>query len=200
MTTILAGFTVALGLIVAIGAQNAWVLSMSVRRIYPWHIAVVCFTLDAVLMAIGVLFMKQLQSWLPALVPVFTLMGVGLLVWLALQAALRAFQGNNGLRTDEQATPKSLTKVVITAMGVTLLNPHVYLDTVILVGSIAAASNHPWLFWLGAASASVVWFSLLAGIGKPLSIWLKSTRRWQIFDGTMAVLLAGVAYSLLAYL
>lgn len=200
MAIILAGFTVALGLIVAIGAQNAWVLSMSVRGIYPWSIAVVCFTLDAILMALGVVFMSQLQLWLPAMVPVFTVMGIALLLWLAVNSALRAIKGNAGLAESAQASAQPHVKVLLTAVGITLLNPHVYLDTVILVGSIATASSQPWLFWLGAASASVVWFSTLASIGKPLSQWLKSERRWRIFDGTMALLLTAVAYSLLAYL
>jgi L-lysine exporter family protein LysE/ArgO len=195
MTIILTGFTVSIGLIVAIGAQNAWVLGMSVRRCHPWAIASVCFTIDALLMGIGVLFFGRIQQWLPGIVPWLTWVGILMLVWLAFQAALRAWHGSEGLRAGDEGN-LSLKQAISIAMAISLLNPHVYLDTVVLIGSLATTSADPWLFWIGAASASVFWFSSLAAIGGKLSVWLVSKRRWQLFDGTISIVMAAVAFSL----
>lgn len=197
MSPVLTGFGIAIGLIVAIGAQNAWVLGMSVRRIHPWAIASVCFTIDALLMAIGVLFFGRIQQWLPGIVPWLTWVGILMLAWLALQAAKRAWQGSEGLQASAEEKRLSLRKAMTVAAAISLLNPHVYLDTVVLVGSLASTSEQPWLFWIGAASASVLWFSSLAAIGGHLRNWLVSKRRWQIFDGGMSLVMASVAVSLL---
>lgn len=196
MIQILTGYFLALGLIVAIGAQNAWVLSMSVRRSHPWPIAAVCFTVDAALMAIGVLFVSRIQHWLPALVPWLTWVGIGILAGLSISAVCRVVRGNSGLSSDQQMSTLTRSQAVLTALTITLLNPHVYLDTVVLVGSLAVTSESPWLFWSGAAMASVSWFSLLAAAGRPLRRWLSSPRRWQLFDGLMAMIMAWVAFSL----
>lgn len=196
MFDLITGYSLALGLIVAIGAQNAWVLGMSVRRVHPWAIAIVCFSVDAGLMAVGVLFVSQLQAWVPSLVPWLTWIGIGILLWLCISAVRRVVQGNNGLATDSTATAMTRKQAILAALAITLMNPHVYLDTVILVGSLAVTAQYPWLFWMGAAAASVSWFSLLAAVGRPLRRWLSSPRRWQFFDGTMAVIMAAVAFSL----
>jgi L-lysine exporter family protein LysE/ArgO len=196
MQTYLTGFTIGIGLIVAIGAQNAWVLSMSVRRIHPWTVAVVCFTLDSLLMAIGVLTFSKVQELLPSVVPWLTGVGILMLLWLAIQAATRAFKGEQSLDLDEAVTQISRSKAIATALALSLINPHVYLDTVVLIGSVGSSSDAPWLFWAGAASSSVFWFSSLALVGQPLRRWLSSSRRWRVFDGSMALLMAWVAFSL----
>ncbi len=190
------GFVVAMGLIVAIGAQNAWVLSMSVRRIYPWSVAIVCFSIDAFLMAIGVLSFAQIQRWLPSIVPWLTLVGIVMLLWLALQAVRRAAHGNPGLQMESKNEHFTQRSAVMTALAISLLNPHVYLDTVVLIGNIASSSANPYLFWLGSASASIVWFSSLAAIGPVLRKWLSSTQRWRLFDSAMAIVMTWVAISL----
>ncbi|EAR09505.1 LysE/ArgO family amino acid transporter [Reinekea blandensis] len=196
MSDFLTGYSVALGLIVAIGAQNAWVLGMSVRRQHPWAIAVVCFTVDALLMALGVLSVSQIQQWVPGLVPWMTWLGIAILVWLCVSALLRVVRGNNGLKTVSEVKMLSRWQAVFAALTITLLNPHVYLDTVVLVGSLAVTAEHPWVFWMGAALASTSWFSALAALGRPLSRWLSSVRRWQVFDGLMALIMAWVALAL----
>jgi len=189
----LTGLTLALGLIVAIGAQNAWVLSMSLRGQRPWPIALVCMSIDGALMAIGVLAFGRIQFWLPGLVPWFTAMAVALLVVLAWQAGRRAVRGHSGLTANLEQPPLGLRQAVIAALAMSLLNPHVYLDTVVLLGSLAAASAQPWLFWCGSASASILWFSGLAAAGKPLSRWLSSPRRWRMFDTLMALFMSWMA-------
>ncbi|TXR54188.1 LysE/ArgO family amino acid transporter [Reinekea thalattae] len=189
------GFSVSFGLIVAIGAQNAWVLGMSIRRHYPWLLATVCALIDSFLMATGTLFFHHLQQWLPNVVPWFTGLGIVLLLWLAFSAALRVWRGNSGLEAS-QTESISWQKALATVLLISLLNPHVYLDTVILVGSLASASSSPWLFWSGAASASTVWFFSLAAAGKPLKNFLKSPIRWRLFDGLICVVMCWAALGL----
>lgn len=200
MLLVLSGFMVAIGLIVSIGAQNAWVLGMSIRGHYPWTIAVICFTLDAILMAIGVLFLKSLQQWVPGLIMWMGMLGILILLYLAVQAFYRAATLRSGLTATLDAPVRSRGQVALTAMAISLLNPHVYLDTVLLVGGVASVQPNPWLFWMGSALASVLWFSALAAMGRPLSLWLNSAKRWQIFEVGIGLIMVWVAFSLAFYI
>jgi len=196
MQTVLQGFGVSIGLIVAIGAQNAWVLGKSIRGIHPFAIATVCLTIDALLMAIGVVALKQVQEILPGIVPWMTWAGILMLCWLAGQAYWRAWHQHNGLEAGTEDQNHSLSGVIITAVTISLLNPHVYLDTVVLIGGLASISDQPWLFWTGGAMASAVWFLSLAAVGKPLSRWLVSVKRWQAFEVLVGSFMLWIAYGL----
>ncbi len=184
-----------MGLIVAIGAQNVWVLSMSIKRIHIWPVVITCFSIDSILMASGVYAFNAFQRWLPHLIPVFTYIGIAMLCLLAFMAAVRVIKGNSGLKAQMVGNITAVQAVGL-ALAMSLLNPHVYLDTVVLVGSIASATTQPWLFWLGAASASTFWFSLLAAIGGPLGRWLTSELRWRYFDGFICIVMLWVAWGL----
>ncbi|MFY0666291.1 MAG: LysE family transporter [Natronospirillum sp.] len=199
LLSLLTGFVVALGLIVAIGAQNAWVLSQSMRGGHRGVIAAVCILCDAVLIVLGVYGIHQVQAWLPSLVPVLTALGVALLLWLAWQAARRAWLGTSGLQAVITADAGSRWKTAGTAMGITLLNPHVYLDTVVLIGSVGAQQTMPLWFTVGACLASFAWFSALTGFAPRLARWLSSPARWRAFDAGMATLLLVVAVSLVPF-
>lgn len=196
MISLLTGFGVALGLIVSIGAQNAWVMSKSLRGEHPAVIAVVCFTIDAALITLGVYGLGTLQSFLPLLVPVLTWLGVLLLCWLAAQAYWRAWQGSGGLQTTVAGSDVSAWRVAGQAMVISLVNPHVYLDTVVLVGSVGVQQAQPGLFVLGASLASVIWFSSLTGLSHRLGHLLSSPARWRWFDGLMGTIMVVVAVSL----
>lgn len=190
------GLTLSFGLIVAIGAQNAWVLSMSIRGQYPWTIAIICFSIDSILMAVGISSIGVLQKILPALVPVMTVAGIVLLAIMVSQNLNRIYQGNVGLEATKGSNFPSRLSVVMQVMSISLLNPHVYLDTVILIGSIGSVQTEPWIFWLGGALASLLWFFALAGLGRPLKRWLSSPNRWRVFDGVISFLLVWVAIGL----
>lgn len=193
----IAGFIVAIGLIVAIGAQNAWVLSQSMRGGHRLAIATVCIGCDAALIILGVYGLGWVQAWLPPLVPILTWLGIALLLGLAIQAARRAYQGTSGLVASPGATSDSAGKSALAALAITLLNPHVYLDTVVLIGSVGAQQPRPLAFVLGAALASFCWFSALTGLAPRLRSWLSSPTHWRVFDGGMAGVLLLVAGSLL---
>lgn len=194
--TFLLGFGVGLSLIVAIGAQNIWVLSQSMAGANRLIIATVCITCDCLLIMLGVYAVQVLQNWVPPLVPLLTVLGVLLLLWLAWQAARRAWLGGKGLQTDNTTAVMSNSKTALTALAITLLNPHVYLDTVFLIGGVANQQAAPVLFMLGACVASLVWFSSLTALAPKLRLWLNSAKRWQVFDAAIAILLSGIAINL----
>ena len=194
--TFLLGFGVGLSLIVAIGAQNIWVLSQSMAGANRLVIATVCIVCDCLLIMLGVFAVQQMQLWVPPLVPLLTWLGVALLLWLAWQAASRAWAGGKGLQTDTGTQVMSNGKTALTALAITLFNPHVYLDTVFLIGGVANQQAAPLWFMAGACIASLVWFSSLTALAPRLKIWLNSAKRWQLFDGAIAVLLGGIALNL----
>ncbi|MEN3158427.1 LysE family transporter [Alkalimonas sp. NCh-2] len=197
--TFLLGFGVGISLIVAIGAQNIWVLSQSMAGANRLIIAAVCIVCDSLLIVLGVFAVHHMQQLVPPLVPLLTWLGVALLVWLAWHAARRAWRGGNSLQADTAAQVMSNSKTAVTALAITLLNPHVYLDTVFLIGGVANQQATPLWFMLGACTASLVWFSSLTALAPKLKIWLNSARRWQLFDGAVAILLSGIALNLALY-
>ena len=196
MLSFLTGFSIGLSLIVAIGAQNIWVLSQSMAGANRLVIAAVCIGCDALLIIAGVSSITTLQQWIPPLVPLLTVAGVLMLLYLAYGAAQRAWQGNSGLQTSSEVQLQSAGKTALTAFAITLLNPHVYLDTVVLLGSIGNAQPSPLWFTVGACLASFCWFGALTGLAPKLKLLLSSPQRWRLFDGAVAFLLTGIAIKL----
>lgn len=196
MWSLLSGFGLGLSLIVAIGGQNIWVLSQSMAGANRLIIAAVCILCDMLLISLGVSFIGQLQGWLPPLVPILTVAGVLMLLYLAYGSVQRAIQGSAGLLTNEHVQRQSPKMLALTALGITLLNPHVYLDTVVLIGSLANADPLPVAFTIGACFASLVWFSALTAFAPKLKIALSSPLRWRIFDGLIALILSVIALQL----
>jgi len=184
----LQGLALSLGLIVAIGAQNAFVLRQGLRREHVGSVVLFCALADALLITAGVLGMAQALGERPGLARALALAGAAFLLlygWQALQRARRSGQlavstGGNGL---------SRGAAVAQAAAFTLLNPHVYLDTVLLVGSIGAqqvAALRGW-FVAGASSASLVWFVLLGFGARWLAPWFARPKAWQVLDGLIGV-------------
>ena len=189
------GLALSLGLIVAIGAQNAFVLRQGLRREHVGSVVVFCALADALLITAGVMGMAQALGQSPNLARALAWAGALFLAvygWQALRRARRVH------RLDASGGDSSLSQVAVLtqAAAFTLLNPHVYLDTVLLVGSIGAqqpAALRGW-FIAGAAGASVVWFTLLGFGARWLAPWFARPRAWQVLDGligaTMFVLSA----------
>lgn len=196
MLSLLTGFAVAIGLIVAIGAQNAWVLSRSVRGEHPVVIAAVCAGLDAVLISLGVFGLDRVQGMVPGLVPVLTWLGIALLVVLAAQSFRRAWSGSSGLVAADGGSSASAWSLAGQALAISLINPHVYLDTVVLIGSVGAQQPQPALYALGASLGSATWFASLAGLGRRLQRWLRSPLHWRCFDAGIGAVMLAVAASL----
>ena len=196
MLSFFTGLSVGLSLIVAIGGQNIWVLSQSMAGANRLVIAAICIRCDALLIVAGVSSIATLQQWLPPLVPLLTVAGVLMLLYLAYGAAIRAWQGTSGLQTNAEVQLQSTAKTAATAFAITLLNPHVYLDTVVLLGSLGNAQPSPFWFTAGACLASFCWFSALTGFAPKLKLLLSSPKRWRLFDGCVALLLSLLAVKL----
>jgi L-lysine exporter family protein LysE/ArgO len=182
------GFALSLGLIVAIGAQNAFVLRQGLRSEHVGSIVLFCALADAVLIAAGVMGMAQALGDRPVLAKTLALAGAVFLALYGAQALRRARQPHR-LQAATAAVGLGRGAAVAQAAAFTLLNPHVYLDTVLLVGSIGAQQPSGFRGWFvaGAGSASLLWFGLLGFGARWLAPWFARPRAWQLLDGLIGV-------------
>ena len=190
------GLLVAFGLIMAIGTQNAFVLAQSLRREHHLPVAAFCVVCDALLVAAGVFGLATLLAQNPLLLSVARWGGAVFLLWYGTQALRRAFS-TSSLEHSASQTARSLKAVMLSALAVTLLNPHVYLDTVLLIGSLGAQQSVPGAYVVGAASASLMWFFTLALGAAWLAPWLARPNTWRILDLLVAVMMYAVAVQLI---
>lgn len=182
------GLALSLGLIVAIGAQNAFVLRQGLRREHVGSVVLFCALADAVLIAASVLGMAQALGEHKDFARALALAGAVFLAAYGWQALRRARQSNQ-LRAEESGTGLRLAGVMAQAAAFTLLNPHVYLDTVLLVGSIGAQQPfalQPW-FVAGASFASLFWFGMLGFGARWLAPWFARPKAWQVLDGLIGL-------------
>jgi L-lysine exporter family protein LysE/ArgO len=194
----LQAMALSLGLIVAIGAQNAFVLRQGLLRAHVASVVLFCAAADALLITAGVLGMAQALGNSPELARALALVGALFLAaygWRALRRARRPLP----LQADAGRAGPGQAAVLAQAAAFTLLNPHVYLDTVLLVGSIGAqqpAALRGW-FIAGACSASLAWFTLLGCGARWLAPWLRRPRAWQVLDALIGVTMWTLAALLL---
>ncbi|NEE08548.1 amino acid transporter [Streptomyces sp. SID7499] len=182
-----AGFGTGLSLIVAIGAQNAFVLRQGIRRQAVLAVVAICALSDAALIALGVGGVGAVVvKWPAALTAVGWIGGAFLLVYGALAARRVLRPGGDGLRAEGEAAG-SVRRAVLTCLAMTWLNPHVYLDTVFLLGSVAADHGElRWTFGLGAVLASLCWFTALGFGARMLGRFLAKPAAWRVLDGLVA--------------
>ena len=188
------GLLTGLSLIVAIGAQNAFVLRVGIaghnRIIAP--VVIICALSDAVLIAAGVAGIGALIQSLPVVLIVIRVLGAGFLIVYGLLAARRVFKPQ---KLDAAAGGElRVSAAVLTALALTWLNPHVYLDTLILLGSIAnqQGPSSRWWWAAGAVLGSVLWFSLLGFGARLLRPFFARPRSWQILDAIIAVIMIAI--------
>lgn len=192
------GLLVAAGLIMAIGAQNAFVLAQGLRREHHLSVAVVCMSCDALLIVAGTFGLAALLQQHPLAMEVTRWGGVIFLVGYALLAIRRAF-GTQVLAAQAASRPQRTRRTVLLAtLAITLLNPHVYLDTLVLIGSVGAQQSLPLLFALGAASASILWFFSLALGAARLAPVLQRPLTWRVIDLAVAAMMLKVAWTLVS--
>lgn len=197
VTAFLKGMGLGGGLIVAIGSQNAYLLRQALKREYVLTCIAICIACDAVLIAAGVAGMGQLIVEKPSLLMWIKVSGAAFLCWYGLRSAHSAL--NPGAMPSEHDKPAANRRQVIAAMlAFSLLNPHVYLDTVVLLGSIGSQQGRDGrlYFALGAMGASVIWFCSLGFGARFLIPVFSRPRAWQIMDGVIAVVMWSLAASL----
>ncbi|MEU8032234.1 LysE/ArgO family amino acid transporter [Streptomyces sp. NPDC049099] len=199
LTAAVAGFGTGLSLIVAIGAQNAFVLRQGVRRDAVLAVVGICALSDAVLIALGVGGVGAVVVAWPGAVRVVGIVGGAFLLCYGVLAARRVLRpGAAGLSTEGEAAG-SRRRAVLTCLAMTWLNPHVYLDTVFLLGSLAADRGAlRWTFGLGAALASLCWFAALGFGARALGRFLARPTAWRVLDGLVAVTMLALGAALIA--
>lgn len=189
------GLLVTAGLIMAIGAQNAFVLAQSLRREHHLPVAFLCICCDVLLVSLGVFGLAAVIAESPLLLQITRWGGVAFLLWYGTRALRRA--AHPGVLREETSASRSLRSVLLAALAVTFLNPHVYLDTVLLIGSLGAQQTQPGAYTVGAASASTLWFLLLALGGAWLAPWLARPLTWRLIDLGVACMMFAIAAQLI---
>lgn len=197
ITTLAAGLVFGLGLIVAIGAQNAFVLRQGLRREHVLLVVAICAISDLLLICLGTAGVGAVIASNRTLLTVVTLAGVGVLLWYGISAARRAIRPEALVADGAEAPRVPATKVALTALALTWLNPHVYLDTVVLLGSVSASYASPWAFAAGAGIASLLWFSALGFGARLLRPVFARPTAWRVFDVAVALVMVAIAVSLL---
>ncbi|SNB57142.1 L-lysine exporter family protein LysE/ArgO [Marinobacter sp. es.042] len=191
----LTGLIVCGGIIVAIGAQNAYLLSQAIRQEHHWWSAGLCIVADITLFTLGMFGISAALMAMPEALEILRWLGVAFLGWLAIQSFVRASRGRAALEAGE-VTKRSLKAVVFTTLAVTLLNPQVYLDTLLLIPAIGAQQEDATTFVAGASSASILWFGLLAWGGSALAPILSRPLAWRIIDGVIGIMMSAIALHL----
>ena len=195
MTAAFAGLAMGLSLIIAIGAQIAFVLRQGLAKSNVGLIVLICALSDALLIFLGVAGLGAAISALPWLLQLVKWLGVAYLLWFAIRTWLQSNQHSSLKPAAEVKSGR--WAAAATALMLTYLNPHVYLDTVILLGSIANQFGQDrWMFAIGAMTGSVLWFTGLGYAAKALSKFASSARFWKIFDRLVALVIAAIAISL----
>lgn len=195
----LAGFVASAGLIIAIGSQNAFVLRQGLLRRNVALVVATCAFGDIVLILCGAAGIGALVREWPAMLQALRFGGAAFLAVYGLMAARRAWQGNGGLAPGSEAS-STWKRVLLACLAFTFLNPHVYLDTMVLLGSLS--TRYPgyaqWAFASGACLASVAWFATL-GFGSRLLLPIfRNPRAWQLLDAGVAVFMLALSVLLVA--
>ncbi|MEU4428129.1 LysE/ArgO family amino acid transporter [Actinoplanes sp. NPDC024001] len=196
LASALAGFAASAVLIIAIGAQNAFVLRQGLRREHVLPVVLTCALSDLALICAGIAGLGAVLTARPELVTAIRWAGAAFLLAYAVLAARRALRPQ-ALDPAGQA-PATLRATLLTCLALTYLNPHVYLDTVLLLGSVAQQHTDRWAFGLGAAAASLVWFTALGTGAHRLAPLLARPSAWRILDGLIAAVMAALGVALIA--
>ena len=192
---LISGLFTGLSLIVAIGAQNAFVLRQGLAGKFVFPVAMVSAFLDATLIILGVAGLGALLESVPFLLGLVRWLGAGYLVWFGVSSLRKANSGQS-MEVSGQG-PATLGRAVIATATFSLLNPHVYLDTVVFLGALASQfGDNRWWFAAGASVASILWFFGLAYGAKALSPYVANPRFWRILDTVIAFIMFALALGL----
>ena len=193
----LQGFAIGLSLIVAIGAQNAFVLKQGLKKQAVFWVCFVCALSDSILVVLGITGFATVIQLYPELVGFAKWAGAVFLLWYGLQHAIQAFQSNQSLHAGSQ-NEIQLSKIIIVCLALTWLNPHVYLDTVVLIGSISTQFEQTKLYFaLGVITASWFFFFSLGYGARVLIPVFANPKAWKVLDGVIALIMWSIAISLI---
>jgi L-lysine exporter family protein LysE/ArgO len=195
---LLPGFATGLSLIIAIGAQNAFVIRQGLTKKHVLLVVAICAISDALLIVLGVAGLGALIAGLPWLLEIVRWFGVLYLTWFGIRSVRSAFRTQALDASGAQSA--SAKTVLLSVLGFTFLNPHVYLDTVILLGSIGNQFGpDKWWFALGGVLASLVWFSSIGFGARAASTFMAKPVFWKVLDLLIAAVMFGIAIMLAFY-
>jgi L-lysine exporter family protein LysE/ArgO len=198
MIAVIPGFLTGLSLIIAIGAQNAFVIRQGLTKKYVLLTVFICAISDALLIALGASGLGALIKSNENVLEFVRWFGVIYLLWFAFKSARSAFK-KASLNSAGEASG-DIKSVVLTVLALTFLNPHVYLDTVILLGSISNQfGSDKWFFVLGAMIASFTWFTAIGFGAKSASRFMSKPIFWKILDSIIAAIMLSIAAFLAFY-
>lgn len=196
MSSFIPGFLLSLSLILAIGAQNAFVLRQGLRREHVFWVCLTCAVTDALLIAAGVAGFGALAEAVPWFETAMRYGGAAFLLVYGTRAAVSAWRGGETLQAAGE-NAQSLQRTILTLLAITFLNPHVYLDTLVLVGSVSAQYPNRVAFAAGAIVASAIFFFILGYGARLLQPIFAKPASWRILDGLIAVTMWAIAVALL---
>lgn len=198
LTALLSGFTTGAGLIIAIGSQNAFVLRQGLLRHHIGPVVAITSLSDILLISLGVAGIGFLIEQWPALMLYLQWGGAVFLAYYGLLAAHRAWSGAGALHATQNGATASLKSVILTCLAFTFLNPHVYLDTMVLLGSLSThySGFGQIAFAIGACGASLAWFCSLGYGARLLRPVFNSPRAWRILDAVIAVFMLTLSVAL----
>ena len=180
------GFIIGSSLIIAIGPQNLYVINQGLKKNYILIVVLLCSLSDSLLIVCGIYLSNSLLNLNESLIITMKLIGG---IWLILYGLNKIKNSNSHNIENKEFKELSLNKVVFTTLAITFANPHVYLDTVVLLGSISVNFDNKFYFGLGAIVASFVFFFTLGYFSKFLSKYIKSKKVWFYIDNIMGFLM-----------
>jgi len=194
-----AGMLMSLSLIVAIGAQNAFVLRQGLRGEHVLAVCLACAVSDAILITVGVTSFRTVSDWLPWLEPVMRYGGAAFLIWYGAKSLRSALRSDAALAADASLPKTDLFRTLVACLALTWLNPHVYLDTVVLLGTISTQfTSSLGSFAFGAILGSFVFFFALGYGAIKLRPVFERPTAWRILETLIALVMWGIALKLLA--
>ncbi|OCG24246.1 amino acid transporter [Gilliamella sp. wkB108] len=202
ISEIVRGAMISGSLIIAIGAQNLFVLKQGLLKNHIFFVSAICFACDFILMTIGILGIGTFISSNPLITNILALLGAVFLLWYGFCAFKSAIKGTSSMQVESHDPQNNrLMKVVLSTLAVTLLNPHVYLDTVVIVGGIAGTLNseQKLAFLIGAICISFIWFFGIGYGARLLTPLFKRKKMWVILDCLVGIVMFYIAYRLVWY-
>ena len=193
------GATTTISLVAVIGAQGTFVLRQGILGRHITPILVFCILSDALMIGLGVVGLGALLDAAPWFIEVFRYVGAVFLAWFGFEAGRRVFTPHSIVVDDGQGDSQSLKAAQLTTAAVTYLNPHAWLDTTILLGSLANAQGNPgrWWYYLGCCCGSLIWFLILGYGSRLLRPLFARPSAWRVLDGATVLLMAYLVFNLL---
>lgn len=193
------GMVMSLSLIVAIGAQNAFVLRQGLRGEHVLAVCLACAISDAILITVGVTSFRTVSEWLPWFEPVMRYGGAAFLIWYGARSLRSALRSDAALAADAALAKSDLLRTLVACLALTWLNPHVYLDTVVLLGTISTQfTSSQGSFAVGAILGSFVFFFALGYGAIRLRPVFERPAAWRMLETLIALVMWGIAFKLLA--